>query len=141
VPLIEQVLKKYPDSVKVVFKNYPLNNHKFARKAAAAALAADLQGKFWEYQDRLFANMSLLSDAKIRELAREVGMNEAQFLKDLDDPKTGARVSKDVQDGNQADVRGTPTVFINGRLLTQRSLEGFVSVIEKELRKTGKRDQ
>jgi protein-disulfide isomerase len=139
-PLLEQVLEKYPDKVKLVFKHFPLRNHKYARKAAAAALAADRQGKFWEYQDQLFKNFSKLSDQKMQEIAHQISLDEGQFQKNMNDPKILAKISKDIQDGNKAGVRGTPTVFVNGRLLRQRSLEGFNSVIEKELQKTGKKD-
>lgn len=134
------MLEKYPDKVKLVFKHFPLRNHKYARKAAAAALAADRQGKFWEYQDQLFKNFSKLSDQKMQEVAHQISLDEGQFQKNMNDPKILAKISKDIQDGNKAGVRGTPTVFVNGRLLRQRSLEGFNSVIEKELQKTGKKD-
>jgi protein-disulfide isomerase len=139
-PLLEQVLEKYPDKVKLVFKHFPLSNHKYARKAAAAALAADRQGKFWEYQDQLFKNFTKLNDQKMQEIAHQISLDEGQFQKNMNDPKILAKISKDIQDGNKAGVRGTPTVFVNGRLLRQRSLEGFNSVIEKELQKTGKKD-
>jgi protein-disulfide isomerase len=140
-PLLEQVLKKYPDKVKLVFKNSPLRNHKYAKKAAAAALAADRQGKFWDYQDRLFKNFNRLSDQKIQEIARELGLDDVQFQKDMNDTKILAKISRDIQDGNNAGVRGTPTVFVNGRLLRQRSLQGFQTMIDKELKKMNKEDE
>ena len=139
-PLLEQVLKKYPDKVKLVFKNFPLRNHKFARKAAAAALAANRQGKFLEFQARLFKNFNRLSDKKIQEFARELSLNEEEFQKDMKASKILAMISEDIQDGERAGVRGTPTIFINGRLLRQRSVEGFRVIIEKELAKFKKGD-
>jgi len=138
--LLEQGLKKYPDKVKLIFKNFPLRNHKFARKAAAAALAANRQGKFWEFQARLFKNFNRLSDKKIQEFASELSLNEEEFQKDMKAPKILAIISQDIQDGKRAGVRGTPTIFINGRLLRQRSLEGFRVIIEKELAKIRKGD-
>ena len=132
------MLEKSPDKVKLVFKHFPLRNHKYARKAAAAALAADRQGKFWEYQDRLFENFNRLSDQKIQEIARELGLDEVQFQKDMNDSKILAKINRDIRDGNNAGVRGTPTVFVNGRLLRQRSLQGFQTMIDKELKKMGK---
>ena len=134
------MLKKYPDKVKLIFKNFPLRNHKFARKAAAAALAANRQGKFWEFQARLFKNFNRLSDKKIQEFASELSLNEEEFQKDMKAPKILAIISQDIQDGKRAGVRGTPTIFINGRLLRQRSLEGFRVIIEKELAKIRKGD-
>ena len=134
-PLLEQVLDKYPDKVKLVFKNFPLRNHRFARKAAAAAFAAKRQGKFWEYHDKLFENYNKLNDKKFEELAQSLGLDSAQFQKDMKDPKIQARINQDIKDGGKAGVRGTPTLFVNGRRLKQRSLQGFSIAIEKALAK------
>jgi len=121
--------------VKVVYKHFPLQNHKFARKAAAAALAADRQGKFWPFHDRLFDSYNRLSDQKIREIAVSLGLNMETFDKDLKDPAIQAKIRQDFQDGNRADVRGTPAVYINGRVLKNRTLAGFQENIDKELGK------
>jgi protein-disulfide isomerase len=139
VPLLEQVLEKYPDDVKIVYKNFPLRNHKFAIKAATAALAAESQGKFWEFHDLLFKNYNKLNDQKIREIALELGLDQTEFEKKMKDPKITAMIRQDVREGAQAGVRGTPTIFINGRRLNDRSLKGFQAVIDKELQKLGKK--
>ncbi len=138
-PLLEQVLEKYPDDVKIVFKNFPLRNHKFALKAATAALAAESQGKFWEFHDLLFKNYNKLNDQKISEIALELGLDQTEFEKKMKDPKITAMIRRDVRDGAQAGVRGTPTIFINGRRLNDRSLEGFQATIDTELQKLGKK--
>lgn len=132
-PVLEQVLEKYPGKVKIVFKNYPLRNHKFARKAAAAALAAEKQGKFWEFHDMLFKNYNRLNDKKIQEIARELGLNMEAFEKNMRDPHMLAKVSRDKSEGMKANVRSTPTVFINGRLVRNRTLSGLQAAIEKAL--------
>ncbi|MDH3567988.1 MAG: thioredoxin domain-containing protein, partial [Desulfobacteraceae bacterium] len=75
VPLLEQVLENNPENVKIVFKNFPLRRHKYATKAAMAALAADGQGKFWAFHDRLFENYKQLSDQKINDIARDLGFD------------------------------------------------------------------
>ncbi len=103
-----------------------------------AALAADRQGKFWEFHDLLFDNYNKLNDQKIREIAQQVGLDPERFERDLKDPRIEAMVNKDMQDGANAGVQGTPTVFINGRLLRNRSLAGFEAVIDRELQKTRK---
>ena len=133
--MLEQVLDKYPDETKVVFKNFPLRNHKFANKAAIAALAAKRQGKFWEFHDRLFKDYNRLSDQKIDEIAKELSLKEEQFRADMKDPKMQARISQDIQDGKKMGVTGVPTIFVNGKRLRQRSLQGFRAIIEKELAK------
>ena len=139
-PLLEQVLEKYPDDVKIVFKNFPLRNHKFAMTAATAALAAESQGKFWEFHDLLFKNYNNLNDQKIREIALELGLDQTEFEKKMKDPKITEMIRQDVREGVQAGVRGTPTIFINGRRLEDRSLRGFQAVIDGELQKLGKKD-
>ena len=138
-PVLEQVLEKNPNDVKIVFKNYPLRNHKFAMKAAIAALAAGSEGKFWEFHDELYKNYNKLSDQKIREIALGLGFDQAEFEKRMSDPKIAAMIRQDLQDGAKAGVRGTPTIFINGRRLKNRSLPGFQAAIDKELQRLGKK--
>ena len=134
-PELEQVLEKYPNQVKLVFKNFPLRNHKFAMQAAIAALAAEKQGKFWEFHDLLFKDYNHLNEQKIREIAQQLNLDMEKFEKDRKDPQIMAMINRDLSEGNQAGVRGTPTVFINGRLLRNRSMAGFQELIEKALKR------
>jgi protein-disulfide isomerase len=134
VPELEQVLERYPKEVKLVFKNFPLRNHKFAMQAAIAALAAEKQGKFWEFHDLLFKNYNHLNEQQIGEIAQQLKLNMEKFDKDRKDPQIAAMINRDLAEGNQAGVRGTPTVFINGRLLRNRSMAGFQELIEKALK-------
>jgi protein-disulfide isomerase len=138
VPVFEQVLEKYPEDVKVVFKHFPLRNHKFAMKAAIASIAAESQGKFWEFHDLLFENYNKLNDQKIQEIAQTVGLNIEEYEKKKNDPAVKQKVNQDFSEGRQAGVRGTPTVFINGIRLRDRSLKGFQAAIDKQLEKLGK---
>jgi protein-disulfide isomerase len=137
VPLLEQVLEKNPDTVKVVFKNMPLQFHKMAQPAALAALAAHEQGKFWEYHDKLFAEKKLTKNTA-KKIAEALSLDMAQFNADMKSPKIRAKLQKDMRDAKAAGVTGTPTVFINGRKLKQRSLKGFQTLIDDELKKLGK---
>jgi len=129
------VLEKYPNDVKLVVKHFPLQMRGYARKAAIAALAAGKQGKFWEIHEKLFANQKDLSDAKVEAIAGELGLNMEQFNKDLKDPTIGSLIDRDMNNGRQINVQGTPTIFVNGKLLNQRSLPGLQQVIEPELKK------
>jgi len=138
VPVLEQVLEKYPHDVKVVFKNFPLSSHNFAMKAAVAAMAADSQGKFWEFYDLLFKNYNRLNDQKIQEIALTVGLNQEEFEKKKNDPAITQQINQDLSEGQQVGVRGTPTVFINGIRLKNRSVQGFQEAIDKQLEKLGK---
>jgi protein-disulfide isomerase len=133
------VLEQYPNDVKLVFKNFPLTRiHKFAMNASIAALAANQQGKFWEYHAEIFKNYSKLSDAKFEEFAQSLELNMEQFKQDMQNPALTAMVQRDLKDGVESGVRGTPTIFINGRRLQQRSLPGFKTVIDEELAKKKK---
>jgi len=131
------VLDKYPEKVKLVFKNFPLSSHKFAKQAAAAALAAHAQGRFWEFHHKLFENHRSLSDAKILEIAKVLGLDMQRFNRDIRDPAVQRLIFRDVRDARQAGVRAAPTVFINGKLLKNRSLPGFQQMIEDELKRPG----
>jgi protein-disulfide isomerase len=133
------LLEKYPLQVRLIFKNYPLRRHTFAKKAAVAAFAARRQGKFWEYHDLLFENGDSLSEEKFQQIARKVGLDLEQFKKDINDLKIVARVNQDIRLGAYMGVRGTPTVFINGRVSRARTLEALEAAVENELKKARKR--
>ncbi len=135
-PLLEQVLENNPEKVKIVFKNFPLRRHKYATKAAMAALTADGQGKFWAFHDQLFEKYKQLSDQKIKDIARDLGFDMEKFEKQMKNPGILAQIRQDMLDGNQAGVRGTPTVFIGGRLLKNWSPKEFQILIDKELGRT-----
>jgi len=109
-------------------------------KAAISALAAGSQGKFWEFHDLLFENYNKLNDRKIEAIVQSLGLDELEFEKSVKDPVLQRKVRQDLLDGQQAGVKGTPTVFINGRLIMDMTLRGFQTAIDKELKKIGKND-
>ncbi len=133
-PLIAQVQERNSKNVKVVFKNIPLQFHKFADPAARAALAADMQGKFWEFHDELFA-LEKLSDEVFENIAVKLGLDVDKWKQDKESSAVKKRINTDVQDAQKAGVTGTPTIFINGRLLKNRSMQGFQQMINSELSK------
>ncbi|TNF49046.1 hypothetical protein EP232_01785 [bacterium] len=118
----------------MVFLNFPLRNHQFARQSAAAALASGKQGLFWEFHDNLFENFNRLNEEKITSIAADLNLNMERFNRDRANPELANLINRDLQQGQMAGVRGTPTIFINGKLLSNRSLEGFSQAIERELR-------
>ncbi len=133
-PLLEQVLEKNPESVKIVFKNFPLRNHRFAKQAAIAAFAAERQGKFWEFYDLLFKDYNRLNEQKVREIAQKLNLDMEKFGQDQKDPGIESIINRDLAEGGRIGVRGTPTVFINGRLLRNRNMAGFQAMIDKTLK-------
>ena len=132
-PIFEQVLDKYPDTVKVVFKHYPLSFHNQALPAALAAMAAGEQGKFWEYHDELFINQNSLSSEKYLEIAQSLGLDLKKFSLDMMRPSLRQKIELDVADAKKAGVTGTPTIFVNGRKLKKRDVAEISRLIEEEL--------
>jgi protein-disulfide isomerase len=129
------VLEKYPRDVKLVHKNFPLPNHKFAVNAARAALAAHLQGRFWDYHHKLFENYKQLNDTKFQALATDLGLDLERFNKDMNDASIQRLIYRDVKEGRDAGIRGIPAVFINGKFLKNTSGPGFQRMIEAEFKK------
>lgn len=119
----------------MVHKNFPIRSHKFAFKAAVAALAADRQGKFWEFHDELYKNYNRLNDQKIAEIAKLLELNEAEFDEQQKDPSITGRIRSDYEEGIQLGIRGVPAVFINGRKVPDRSVASMEAIINKELAK------
>jgi len=134
VPELEQLLEKYPTDVKVVFKNFPIRSHKFAIQAAMAALAAGRQDKFWEFHDELFKNYNRLNEQKFQEIATQLGLDQTKFAEHQKSPVEAARIRQDYEEGLNLGVRGTPTLFINGKKLKNRSMENIEAIIQQELK-------
>jgi protein-disulfide isomerase len=124
-----------PKKVKLIFKNFPLASHPYARSAALAALAANEQGKFWEYHDKLFASQAALNDSKFQEFAAQLGLDMEKFKSDMASPTLQKIIDRDINEGRRFGVRGVPSVYVNGRLLEERSPRGLQVMIDGELKK------
>lgn len=135
VPLLKEVQDKYSGRVKLVFKNFPLSSHRNSRNAALTALAANRQGKFWAFHDLLYENYNSLNPKKIDALAAQTGVDMEQLQKDRADPQLSALIDRDVSEGTTIGVRGTPSIYINGRVLPERSMAGFDRLIVEELQR------
>ena len=131
---LEAALKAYPNDVRFVYKQFPLDNHSQARLAAQASLAAHAQGKFWPLHDRLYAQSRQINRANILAWAKEFSLDIPKFTAVMDAPATSRAVERDLAEGQRVGVEGTPTVFINGKKY-QGSLEpaAFLPVLAKEL--------
>jgi protein-disulfide isomerase len=133
-PTIIKVLEKYPNDVRLVFKQHPLPFHKDAQLAAEASLAAGEQGKFWEMHDMLFENQKKLKEDNLLEYAQELGLDTEQFKASLADHKYKPQVDREAQQAVQIGATGTPAFFINGIYLSgAKPLDSFVKVIDDEL--------
>jgi protein-disulfide isomerase len=133
-PVLRQILDEFKGDVRLYFKHYPLPQHTNARLAAEAAVAAQKQGKFWPYQDKLWENQDSLTPADLEKFAKEVGLDSAKFRADLEDTKTKTRVQKDRVDGGTLGLSSTPTLYINGREYTDaKDTESLREWIKEEL--------
>lgn len=130
---LKQLQQSYGSQVRLVFKHLPLPIHPQAFKAAQAAVCANEQGKFWPYHDRLFGATDLPAEILTKH-ARETGLEMNRFEACLESEASRNAVLKNMQEAKNADVQGTPTFIINGRLLRgARKLSDFQSVIDQEL--------
>lgn len=132
---LDAVLKAFPTQVKLVFRQFPLETHSQAALAAAAAIAAHKQGKFWPLHNLLFANRQDLSKPNIAKLAAKAGLDMKRFEEDWPSKPTLEAVMRDMQDGEKAGVSGTPSVYINGKPYGgSLELGPLSSVIQSELK-------
>ena len=136
-PLVLEAIKAYPDKVKAVIKNFPLPFHKEALPAAKAAFAAGEQGKYWDMANAILSDNSNLNEKAYRGLAKKIGLDSAKFQKDIQEKDVlwQGYIQKDIVLGNKVEVRGTPTIYINGRKSGARNIEGFKQEIEAVLKK------
>jgi len=135
-PTIEKIAKDYPNDVRLFFKHQPLPFHPNAMPAAIAAVAAQKQGKFWEFHDKAFAAQKDLSPEKYEEWAKEIGLNVNKFKADMADAATKAKVEADSKQGSGFGANGTPTFFINGRQLAgAMPYENFKAMVDEEIKK------
>ncbi len=135
-PVLNEVVAANKENVRYVFKHMPLSFHKMAGLAHQAAVAAENQGKFWEFHDQLFALKELNPEA-IMNIAKNLVLNMDAFTTDINSPETYQKIAKDLNDADNAMVTGTPTIFVNGRKLQEHSTENLQKMIDTELtRKT-----
>ena len=140
-PTLKKVKDTYGDKVRIVWKDFPLTSiHPQAFKAAEAGQCAREQGKFWELHDRMFANQQQLQPEALKEHAAAIGLDLAKFNACFDASKYGERVQQQMSAGNQLGVQSTPSIFINGRLVSgAQPYEVFTAIIDEELQRTASR--
>lgn len=135
-PILKQVKAQYADqSVRFVYRQFPLTQvHDHAQLAAEASLAAEAQGKFWEYHDLLFENQSNLTREDLERYAEQLGLNVDEFRAALDDHRYADQINSDVADGYSLGVPGTPTLFINDTRYTGTySADALSAAIDERL--------
>jgi protein-disulfide isomerase len=136
---VKQVLDRYRDQVRFVYRHFPLEMHPRARPAAEAAACADQQGRFWDYHEKLFSGG--LEDADLQRYATELGLDTTAFQQCVSQHKTKDVVISDFEAGKAAGVSGTPAFFVNGIMISgARPADAFAKVIDRELQQGGNKE-
>jgi protein-disulfide isomerase len=133
-PVIERIVREYNGKVRLVVRDFPLEQHANAFKAAEAAEAAREQGKYWEYVALLWRNQSNLGAAALKEYATQVALDRRKFDLALDSGKFSEKVQRDIRDGLKLGISGTPTFFVNGRRVSEVTYEALKAAIETALK-------
>lgn len=141
---MKKVEDEYGDKITVIFRQMPLNMHKFAYDAARASEAAAMQGKFWQMHDMLYEKQkewSFVQDARAEfsKYAQQLGMDVGRFQSDMISPMVNSRVALDVRRAESLGVSGTPTIYVNGKLVNSRTMdaEGLRKYINEALNQVG----
>jgi protein-disulfide isomerase len=133
-PVLERLLTEYGDRLRLVVRDFPLEMHPEARKAAEAAEAAREQGKYWDFAAILFRNQSALKPEQLKQYAQVLGLDRAKFDAALDSGKFADKVERDLLDGQRFGITGTPSFFVNGRRTREITYEGLKAAIEAALK-------
>jgi protein-disulfide isomerase len=133
---VQKVLADYAGQVRLVYRQFPLEFHDKAFKAAEAGMCANEQGKFWEMHDQMFGDQKHLDVEGLKHAARTIGLDGAKFDDCIDKGQFADAVRKDMAAGQKAGVSGTPAFFINGRMISgAQPYESFRDAVDKELKR------
>lgn len=141
--MLPQILDEFKDNVKIVFKQLPLANHKWAKPAAIASLCSYEQGtdKFWEFHDSIFAKQQEInvdnSDAKLKEIAENTGLDMAAYESCIKSEEIAERVQSDIKEAQEIGVSSTPTFVVDGLIVPGANLEALKNAIESRLSQGG----
>ena len=146
-PILEQMHQEFGDKLRITFRNFPLvQAHQHAVAAASAAEAAGLQGKFWPMHDLIYEHQNDWKDKVdvgpiFEGYAQQIGLDVARWKKDIGSEQVAQRIYLDSKRGQSMGVKGTPTVFINGREVPFEQLpaEKLRLVIQYEINAAGSR--
>ena len=138
--ILKQLEEEKGDAVQMTYRHFPLQQHKYARVAAQAAEAAGLQGKFWEMHDMLFEKQGdWLKSTDIQQsligYATVIGLDADRFVADIQKEEIADKIERDLALGAEQKIQGTPTFFLNGKLIQFRSYEELKQLVEAELNK------
>ena len=133
-PAVERLIKEYGDRVRFVVRDFPLQMHPDARKAAEAAEAAREQGKYWDFTSIMFRNQSALKPEQLKQYAQVLGLDRAKFDSALETGRFADKVDRDMLDGQKLGISGTPSFFVNGRRTRDITYEALKAAIDDALK-------
>jgi len=133
--VVDALATAHPDTLYVAYRHFPLLQHPISKKAAIAAEAAGVQGKFWEMNKLLFTNQNSLSESKIIDLAKQLNLDMTAFASSSADKKTEDKINADIAYGNTIGINATPTFFLNGVKLEVRTPNDLKQKVEEALLK------
>ena len=135
-PTIWKLTEDYKDNLRYVFMDFPLSFHQFAKKTHEAAHCAGDQGKYFDYNKKIFDNQTNLTVTDLKKYAKEMGLNTSKFDKCLDKGEHAKDVEEQQERGMQIGVTGTPAYFINGiQISGAQPIASFKEIIDDELKK------
>ncbi len=138
-PFVEALRETYDGQVTFVARYFPIDSHVNARNAAHAVEAAAMQGKFEDMYKRMYETQAEWGESQdsqaalFRSFAEDLDLDMAKFDADVKSPEVAERVQKDVDDGLALGVSGTPTFFLNGKMLQPQTTEDFTDAIDAAL--------
>lgn len=138
-PIVQDLLKEFPEDLRLVYRHFPLITiHRNAYAASRASEAAGMQGKFWEMHDLLYERQKDWEKASnpkeiFVNYAKEIGLDEEKFKKDFDSGSSEEKINKDLASGRSLGVNATPTFLLDGRKVQPRSFEEFKRLVEERI--------
>jgi predicted DsbA family dithiol-disulfide isomerase len=133
-PALKNIERSYPNSVRIVYRQFPLTNiHPYAQKAAEASLCAGEQDRFWEMHDSMFGFQDDLTVPSLKMRAAELNLDVTAFSACLDSGKHAETIRKDKEDAATLGVTGTPTLFVNGRMILGNQPAELRALIDDEI--------
>jgi protein-disulfide isomerase len=130
---MKNTLTKFQGKIKYVFRHFPATKKPSSFKAAIASKCAQEKNLFWEYHNKLFESTKELNEEELFLLAKEVGLNEPDFINCIYSDKFDSEIQKDINDALSFGIRGAPTYFVNGLKTEVTSWTEFNNLIEAEL--------